>query len=1043
MRLYVPSLLSLHRNAPLSVAENFCRSGRRWESGVVVNDGSLSRSEPHRPNTFDWLKDIKKRDFETDKQKLHYEIQALYEWNKQAVSAQREFMTMVQSVFKSGQDFPTILGPSIVTPAVHTIIVPERQFKDRNSALTHAFATLTNARLQSANSRKLIVSGSVWPTLNGIRWYIHFYQANAYSESMEYYRDTATRCLEACSSPVVDPLATVLLHFLHKKRVDWHLGVGDHMLQSMLVHFVQRNPAGRPLDYFTSPDKSESLGQLLIDFLVYYGVVFQKQPLALPPTEQDKNSWIAWSKAWTDPEKHLHTAIPYFPKLQKTFRAAYIQLIQTTKEDESMLGSFVSVRRSSFAYRFHAELKKKEQKAAGALENQEDALLREAGADAVQVVMSPEEIGYTHMGKNRPRGSPWSPEEIEAAQAAIEDSFEYLSISNDLTPIHQRSEDVSHSVTSSSKAREVIQRISQALSLDEEAPPTPALSPSSHDTSKQEDAGEGRWQVVDDSLQAASQRMVHEPQSEDLAERYAESRIRKVDEVTGSSSSITTALPYLDKRKKYVKPWLVDWYSNREYKHMDQKLHWEISAYFHYVRPASKEIFAYRAAYLEIQKRLRDAGRELGLAKDKGMKNRSIVFGSAATRALLPQGDIDITYDFGPSFLRQKSRNMFKTISALVSSGLVSRPFEVISKARVPVVNCKTTPAWGSIPIDITFNQADEVNKSVKVIKGYLSSMPAARPLLMVLKQFLLLRGLNKPFTGGLGSYPLLCMVLSFLQVNPFRRPKNFIENPWGSMSFGILLRDFLWYYGKKFDYEKTYIDVSSSSVMPKSSASPRDFPGLFYVPVETKGGKKLGRKQRVETQRKVSIKCMINPENDAGRSTYAIRKIQRAFIEAYEALENVSSLKVTEQEPESLLEVMVLFDEEVVKYRAKLERLVDNGAFGTFTKDEEALLRPEPTLKRKDRVGWGLKPEEGEEGEEDELVTIDVVEDDAKSDANILKDEVFLQEEDIVEDEGVKEGEEENLEGVYEVDGKNEGKAKRIPLEQLLPPSKRHGDAL
>jgi len=43
---------------------------------------------------------------------------------------------------------------------------------------------------------------------------------------------------------------------------------------------------------------------------------------------------------------------------------------------------------------------------------------------------------------------------------------------------------------------------------------------------------------------------------------------------------------------------------------------------------------------------------------------------------------------------------------------------------------------------------------------------PCLPPLVLVLKQFLLQRDLNEVFTGGISSYSLILMVISFFQVN-------------------------------------------------------------------------------------------------------------------------------------------------------------------------------------------------------------------------------------------------------------------------------------
>jgi non-canonical poly(A) RNA polymerase PAPD5/7 len=66
--------------------------------------------------------------------------------------------------------------------------------------------------------------------------------------------------------------------------------------------------------------------------------------------------------------------------------------------------------------------------------------------------------------------------------------------------------------------------------------------------------------------------------------------------------------------------------------------------------------------------------------------------------------------------------------------------------------------------IDISFNMKNGV-KSAALIKEYLNEYPCLKHLAMVLKQFLLQRDLNEVWTGGIGSYSLILMIVSFLQV--------------------------------------------------------------------------------------------------------------------------------------------------------------------------------------------------------------------------------------------------------------------------------------
>lgn len=66
--------------------------------------------------------------------------------------------------------------------------------------------------------------------------------------------------------------------------------------------------------------------------------------------------------------------------------------------------------------------------------------------------------------------------------------------------------------------------------------------------------------------------------------------------------------------------------------------------------------------------------------------------------------------------------------------------------------------------VDISFNMSNGV-KSAELIKTYIEQFPVLPKLVYVLKQFLLERDLNEVFTGGISSYSLILMCISFLQV--------------------------------------------------------------------------------------------------------------------------------------------------------------------------------------------------------------------------------------------------------------------------------------
>lgn len=92
-----------------------------------------------------------------------------------------------------------------------------------------------------------------------------------------------------------------------------------------------------------------------------------------------------------------------------------------------------------------------------------------------------------------------------------------------------------------------------------------------------------------------------------------------------------------------------------------------------------------------------------------------------------------------------------------------SRPF------RVCQCNLRRNPALipsflGGIKVDISVYNTNGV-KAGEVVKEYLDALPAARPLVLLVKAYMWKIHKNEVFTGGMGSYSTICLAISFLQV--------------------------------------------------------------------------------------------------------------------------------------------------------------------------------------------------------------------------------------------------------------------------------------
>jgi len=136
----------------------------------------------------------------------------------------------------------------------------------------------------------------------------------------------------------------------------------------------------------------------------------------------------------------------------------------------------------------------------------------------------------------------------------------------------------------------------------------------------------------------------------------------------------------------------------------------------------------------------------------------------------------------------------------LKRSGITDK-VTIIAKAKVPIIKFVTT--HGFFPVDISLNQQNGVEAG-RVVSGFLSEMPALRALVIVAKAFLSQRSMNEVFSGGLGSYSIVCLAVSFLQMHPKIRRGEI--DP--SQNLGVLVMEFFEYYGSCFNYHEVGISL-------------------------------------------------------------------------------------------------------------------------------------------------------------------------------------------------------------------------------------------
>ena len=382
-------------------------------------------------------------------------------------------------------------------------------------------------------------------------------------------------------------------------------------------------------------------------------------------------------------------------------------------------------------------------------------------------------------------------------------------------------------------------------------------------------------------------------------------------------------------------------------------LHNEIVDFCSLMEPKESEIKVREALVAETSEIIMEA-----FSKEEGC--RVHVFGSQATGLFLPTSDIDLVVMLKHSDDNDEAkdddesdwRNMKKSPLHRVADALKRAwrerlsYLEVIEQTRVPLVKCTHRPS--GVSIDICFNQETGV-KAAALMTTFLKAMPPLRPLTFVLKYFTASRGLNEPYSGGVGSFLLQLLIVSFLQhrerdaIN-YRRPSPY--------NLGCLLLELCELYGMDLNYGTTGISVRHDG---------------FYFPK----GAKDKREHFFQPSRPFSlaVENPLDPTMDVGKPSFRIHLVQRTLESAFKLLRSHvtdpmvpcdsilgSILPVTEEMRERHRKVMAEGNEDMWE--------------GSSDEDEEKEVEQKSSVLLDNDQGnddgmWGSDSSESEEPEE------------------------------------------------------------------------------
>jgi hypothetical protein len=230
------------------------------------------------------------------------------------------------------------------------------------------------------------------------------------------------------------------------------------------------------------------------------------------------------------------------------------------------------------------------------------------------------------------------------------------------------------------------------------------------------------------------------------------------------------------------------------------RLHHEMFAFFDFVKPRRVDKLVRTRIATEIDAAL--CGR---------FPLSACLFGSSATGLFLPNADLDMVA-FSHQFTATRGSftpnvSLFAVRERLFQTGLADKNhMEVINKARVPIV--KFVESDSQFSVDISFNNTSGLQAVRKLVLEWLDLYPALPILVLILKQFLLMRRMDEPKDGYMGGLTITCLVVNFLKYHPLGLA--YPEFGYGGERFhlGKLLLDFFDFYGNRFSMTNMGIDM-------------------------------------------------------------------------------------------------------------------------------------------------------------------------------------------------------------------------------------------
>lgn len=235
-----------------------------------------------------------------------------------------------------------------------------------------------------------------------------------------------------------------------------------------------------------------------------------------------------------------------------------------------------------------------------------------------------------------------------------------------------------------------------------------------------------------------------------------------------------------------------------------------------------------------------------------------VLFGSYSTGLCLPWSDIDVVLVNKTGKSDQDTFLLRKLYNVLLTKKTWIYETKIIETAFIPIIKLVSTDQYFSFKIDISIEDEKHFGlKCVELIKTYLKEYDILEPLIIALKTILQNANLNDPYVGGMSSYGLILMVVSFIQ-----NQSNTQNELTGEFKIGKAFVKFLEHFGLCFDFSKYVI--------------------LTYPINDTNSNNAFEQDINFGNTHELIIVDPLNKQNNVAKTSYQFNNIKMAFMIAF-----------------------------------------------------------------------------------------------------------------------------------------------------------------